>query len=55
MKAFVLLLAVACALAEITVEDGVLVLTNDNFDAAISEHEIVLVEFCKFLFDVCFC
>ena len=29
----------------ITEEKGVLVLTNDNFDEAVSQHEYVLVEF----------
>merc|ERR1712045_306306 len=33
------------ALAEITKEEGVLVLTNDNFDEALESNEFVLVEF----------
>ena len=48
MKLFIVLLAAACALAEITEEEGVLVLTNDNFDGAVKDNEFVLVEFCTF-------
>lgn len=33
---------------EIKTEDGVLVLTVDNFKQAIAENEFVLVEFCKY-------
>jgi len=33
---------------EIKEEDGVLVLTANNFDHALSKHQHVLVEFCKF-------
>ena len=39
---------VAVAQCEITEEEGVLVLTEENFDEAISANEHVLVEFCKF-------
>lgn len=33
--------------ADIKTEDGVLVLTKDNFDAATTENAFILVEFCK--------
>jgi len=43
---FLSLLALAfCLAAEFPVEDGVLVLGSDNFDAAIKEHKNILVEF----------
>ena len=46
MKLLSLCLLVASVKAEeITKEEEVLVLTNDNFDEAISENEFVLVEF----------
>lgn len=38
-------LAVGCLAGDWEVEDGVLVLTKDNFDAAIEQHEHILVEF----------
>jgi protein disulfide-isomerase A1 len=48
-KAFVLLFALACVVAvratTFEEEDDVLVLTDDNFDAAIAEHDTLLVEF----------
>lgn len=34
---------------EIKTEDGVLVLTKDNFQEAIKANEYVLAEFCKYL------
>lgn len=33
---------------EIKTEDGVLVLTVDNFKKAIEDNEFILVEFCKY-------
>lgn len=33
---------------EISEEDGVLVLTQDNFEGAIDKYDHILVEFCKY-------
>lgn len=33
--------------AEVKTEDGVLILTTDNFQSVIKDNEFVLVEFCK--------
>ena len=53
MKLFLcalLLVAASVCADEIKSEDGVLVLTVDNFDSAIKSNEFVLVEFCKYNF-----
>lgn len=46
------LVATFCVLsgviAEVTKEESVWVLTNDNFDSVISENKFVLVEFCEY-------
>lgn len=43
--ALLLLSASLCLGDDIPLEDGVMVLGNDNFQAAISAHSLVLVEF----------
>jgi hypothetical protein len=43
--ALLLSVVVAFAAAEFPVEDGVLVLGDDNFDAALEAHKNLLVEF----------
>ena len=35
--------------ADIKDEEGVLVLTKDNFDGALSDNKHILVEFCEYL------
>ena len=49
MRTVLLLVALAasCLAGDYEVDEGVLVLTNDNFQAAIEEHSFVLVEFCE--------
>ena len=36
---------IALAQAEITEEDGILVITSDNFQEAIDKHKFIMVEF----------
>ena len=45
MRFAAILFIFALALSEITENDGVLVLNDDNFDEAISQHESLLVKF----------
>jgi len=57
LKQFVLaaILFVACSYAdeaEVAIEDGVLVLTETNFDEVLKSHEFILVEFCKYISSV---
>ena len=49
MRSLLLLVALAAVslAVEYQVEEGVLVLTKDTFEAAVQEHEFLLVEFCK--------
>lgn len=44
---FAFVVVAFCADAEVTIEDGVLVLTDDNFKSVVTDNEFVLVEFCK--------
>ena len=48
MKCLLVLALFLVAHAEIAEEENVLVLTGDNFDEAVSSHQHILVEFCKF-------
>ena len=45
MRFAAILFIFALAFSEITENDGVLVLNDDNFDEAISQHESLLVKF----------
>lgn len=45
MKYIALLFIFALAFSEVEMEDGVLVLNDDNFDEVIAQHESLLVKF----------
>lgn len=45
MKFIALLFIFALAFSEVEMEDGVLVLNDDNFDDVIAQHESLLVKF----------
>lgn len=45
--AVVFLALLGLCLAEFEVEDGVIVLTSENFDEATESNRYILVEFCK--------
>ena len=55
MKCLLVLLALAgaCLAGDYEVDEGVLVLTQDTFQAALEEHAFVLVEFCECFSHVC--
>lgn len=42
----------ATSLAKVEVEDGVLVVTKDNFDSVIQDNDYVLLEFCEYIIRV---
>lgn len=45
---FLVALCATAFSADITEEDGVMVLTDANWEHAIKDNEFILVEFCKF-------
>lgn len=47
---FVTALCVMGSLAEIDTEDGIMVITEDNFEEAIDENPYIAIEFCKYFF-----
>lgn len=50
---FVTALVVISAAEDVELDEGVLVLTSDNFDGVLKDNELVLVEFCKLLLNMC--
>ena len=53
MKCLLVVALFFVARAEITEEENVLVLTDDNFDEAVAAHKHILVEFCKYICSFC--
>ncbi len=49
MKLLILAICLGAVFCEIKEEKDVLVLTTDNFDTAVTDDAMILVEFCEYL------